>query len=616
MSTGNPVRKFFSMVWTGVDTLRKVLHLLVLLFIFSIFAGALSSSTPHVPASAALVINPSGRLVEQLAGDPFERAFGELMGNAEPQTLVQDIVDGLRFARDDARISAVILDLSGMPEGGLSKLKRIADAIDDFRESGKPVIARSDYYGQGSYYIASRADEIYMHPDGVMFVYGFGAYLNYFKDAIDKLRIDWNVFRVGTYKSAVEPFTRNDMSDDDRAALTDVLEQLWSLYTTDIEMARDLSPGTVDRLLDDLLPNLQAVDGNLAQLALENGFVDALWTREQIQSRIVEIAGTNGEDSDFPAAELPDYLAQMRLMKGDAAEGDNVAIVVAAGEILNGSQSPGLIGGDSTANLLHQAGKDESVKAVVLRVDSPGGSSFASEVILNEVQAIQAAGKPVVVSMSSVAASGGYWVSASADRIYATPYTITGSIGIFGMFPTFQRSMDYLGINTDGAGTTRWSGEFRPDLEMSEDAKALIQMTIENGYDRFISSVAANRDMSKAEVDAIAQGRIWTGADALENGLVDAIGDLDEAVAAAAELAGLAEGDYGRIEFEQELSPGEQFMLDMLSGSDWLGAGIRSFWRPAEAVERLSSLLQDSVIPLTRFNDPKGIYAHCFCEFF
>lgn len=616
MSTGNPFRKFFSLVWTGVDTVRKILHLLVLVFIFSIFAGAISSSTPHVPSSAALVINPSGRLVEQLAGDPFERAFGELMGNSEPQTLVQDIVDALHYASDDARISAVVLDLSGMPEGGLSKLKRIGDAIDDFKQSGKPVIARSDYYGQGSYYIASRADEIYMHPDGVMFVYGFGAYLNYFKDAIDKLRIDWNVFRVGTYKSAVEPYTRNDMSEDDRAALTDVLEQLWSLYTADIESARNLAPGTVDSLLDELLPNLEAVDGNLAQLALENGFVDALWTREQIQARIVEIAGSNGDDSDFPAADLYEYLQQMRLMKGDAAADDNVAIVVAAGEILNGSQSPGLIGGDSTANLLHQAGKDESVKAVVLRVDSPGGSSFASEVILNEVQAIQAAGKPVVVSMSSVAASGGYWVSASADRIYATPYTITGSIGIFGMFPTFQRSMEYLGVTTDGAGTTRWSGEFRPDLDMSDDARTLVQMTIDNGYDRFISSVAAHRDMSKTEVDAIAQGRIWTGGDAVANGLVDAIGDLDEAVVAAAELAGLAEDEYGRIEFEQKLSPGEQFMLDMLSSSDWLGAGVRAFWRPADSVERLSSLVEKTLTPLTRLNDPKGIYAHCFCDFF
>jgi protease-4 len=499
------------MLWSGADGIRKVLHLLVMLFVFSIIVSALSSTTPTVPGSAALVIRPVGRLVEQLAGDPFDRALAELMGDAEPQTLVKDIIDGLEYAKDDDRITAVVLDLSAMPGGGLSKLSRVGEAIDEFRESGKLVIAKADYYGQGSYYLASRADEIYMHPDGILLLSGFSAYLNYYKDAIDKLLIDWNVFRVGTYKSAVEPYTRNDMSGPDREALTSVIDQLWARYKTDIETARKLEQGTIDALLEDLVANVESTGGNLAQLALDFGFVDGLWTRDQIRQRLIEIAGENGDESEYPVAQLDDYLQQMRLLGGSSAAEDNIAIVIASGEILNGTQPPGVIGGDSTARLLRKARQDDSVKAVVLRVDSPGGSSFASEVIRNEVDALKAAGKPVVASMSSIAASGGYWVSMAADRIYATPYSITGSIGIFGMFPTFQRSLDALGISTDGVGSTPWAGQMRPDREMSDDAKAVFQLSVNEGYDQFITGVSENRGSTGSGLDWRRCDREWPG---------------------------------------------------------------------------------------------------------
>ena len=609
------IGKIFSLLWGAADGLRKVLHLPVLLFIFSIIINALSSSTPSVPGSAALVIRPVGRLVDQLAGDPFDRALAELMGDAEPQTLVQDIIDGLEFAADDDRITSVVLDLSAMPGGGLSKLKRIGDAIDRFQGSGKPVIAKADYFGQGSYYLASRADEIYMHPDGILLLYGFSAYLNYYKDALDKLRIDWNVFRVGTYKSAIEPYSRNDMSDPDRESLTDVLDQLWTQYKDDIETARQLEPGTIDAALEDLVATVESTDGDLGQIAMDLGFVDGLWTREQIQARLVEVAGENGDETDYPVAPLGDYLQQMRLLKGDRAAEDNVGIVVASGEILNGSQPPGTIGGDSTAQLLRKARKDDSVKAVVLRVDSPGGSSFASEVIRNEVDELRNAGKPVVVSMSSSAASGGYWISMSADRIFATPYTITGSIGIFGMFPTFQRSLDAIGIHTDGVGTTPWAGQLRPDREMSEEARTIFQLSINEGYDDFISGVAENREMNKEVVDSIAQGRIWTGSDALANGLVDEFGEIEDAVAAAAELAELDEGAYGEKTFERELDPGEQLLLDLMSGArDW-GMDFSSVGSTRPSLDYVANVVEDALSPLTRFNDPRGLYSHCFCVF-
>ena len=615
MSAGKALAKLFSLLWSGVDGLRKVLHLLLMLFIFSLIVSALSSTAPAVPGSAALVIRPVGRLVEQLAGDPFDRALAELMGDAEPQTVVQDVVDGLAFAKDDDRITSVVLDLSGMPGGGLSKLKRIGDAIDDFRSSGKTVIANADYYGQGGYYLASRADELYMHPDGALLIYGFGVYMNYYKDAIDKLRIDWNIFKVGTYKSAVEPFMRNDMSEADREALEFVVDQLWALYKSDVEAARELEPGTIDSILENVTSNMESVDGNFAALALESNLVDGLLTRAELQSRIVEVAGKNGDDSDYPSAELDDYLQQMRLLKGDDEGQQNVAVVVAAGEILNGSQPPGLIGGNSTSSLLRKVRKDDSVKAVVLRVDSPGGSTFASSVILDEVKAIQAAGIPVVVSMGSVAASGGYWVSMSADKIYASPYTITGSIGIFGMFPTFQRSLEALGITTDGFGTTPWAGQFRPDRALSEDAKALFQMSIENGYDQFITGVADGRELDKEFVDSIAQGRVWTGNDAIENGLVDELGNLEEAILAAAELAELEADDYGRKYFEQELEPGEQLLLDLMGGAKSWGLDFGRLGKPRPAIQHVADVLENTLAPLTKFNDPKGIYSHCFCEF-
>jgi protease-4 len=615
MSIRSSLSRLFRFLWSGVDGLRKILHLMVLLFIFSIIVSALASSSVVIPQSGALVIQPAGNIVEQLAGDPFDRALQELMGDGPPQTLMKDIVDGLEFAKDDERISAVVLDLSAMPGGGLSKLKRISSAIEDFKQSGKPVIATADYYGQGSYYLAAHADTVYMHPDGALVLSGFGSYRNFYKTAIDKLKIDWNIFRVGTYKSAVEPFMRDDMSVESEAALLAVLDQLWVQYMSDVEAARSLDSGVIQDVLENLIAHVEATNGDLAQLALEQGFVDGLVTRAELQQLIIDVAGKTEDDDSYTGTALGDYLPQMRMLQGDTVEEKNVAVIVAAGEILNGSQAPGLIGGDSTANLLKQARNDDAVSAVVFRVDSPGGSAFASELILNEVQALQEAGKPVVVSMSSLAASGGYWVSMAADSIFATPYTITGSIGIFGMFPTIERSLDTIGVSTDGIGTTPWAGELRPDREMSADTRTLFQMFINEGYDDFISGVAMHRGMEKEIVDSIAQGRIWTGSDALKNGLIDGIGDIDEAIVEAAQLADLESDSYGIKYFAQELGPGEQLALDLMSGAGKLGLDVGVFSRKRSSLERLADVVEAKLSPLVRFNDPKGIYAHCMCDF-
>lgn len=612
MNIRKSVVRLFSALWTGVDAVRKILHLLLLLIIFSVFVGALSSSGAMIQANSALVIRPVGTIVEQLEGDPYDRALAELLENAEAQTLVQDIVDGLKYAKDDDRITAVYLDLSAVPGGGLSKLQRIGVAIDDFRAADKIVIANADFYGQGSYYLASHADEIYMHPEGLLILRGFGIYQNYFRQAIDNLKIDWNVFRVGTHKSFTEPYTSNSMSEPVRESMTSLLDQLWSLYKQDIQSARELDENTIDALLGDLIENAKSQDGELAELAVELGFVDELLTRDEVRERIMDVVGADADNEHtYAATELGDYLSQMRLLKGDKKSDENVAIIIASGEIRNGTQPPGTIGGDSVARLLRKARNDDSVKAVVLRVDSPGGSTFASEIIRNAVDEIKAAGKPVVVSMSSLAASGGYWIAMTADRIYATPYTITGSIGVLGMFPTFQRSLDTIGITTDGIGTTPWAGQFRGDRELSDDAKALFQLLINKTYDKFISNVAVHRQMDKDAVDHIAQGQVWTGKEALENGLIDEIGNLDAAIAAAAELAELDE--YGEKYFEKEMSPGEQLLVDILGGAKHAGIDIDAFVMRQPAVERLARLVDKALQPLLQFNDPKGIYALCFC---
>jgi protease IV len=616
MSKRGALARFFGGIWAGLNGVRKILHLVLLLFIFSIVLGVLSASSPKLPDQAALVIRPYGELVEQLQGDPFDRALGELLGDAEPQVLVQDIVDGLEFAKSDDRIKVVLLDLDTFGGGGLSKLQRVGAAIDDFRESGKPVIAMADGYAQPSYYIASRADQVFMHPEGFLMFRGYGIYQNYFKEAIDKLKIDWNVFKVGTHKSAVEPFTRNDMSDEDRSSMTALLSQFWSQYSDDVEAARQIEDNALDDLLENYLQHLRRAGGSMAQAALDAGLVDELLTHEEVRDRVAGFAGSDPENVDhYNAAELGDYLEQMRLVRGDLARKDNVAIVVASGEIMDGTQPPGTIGGDSTAEVLRRARMDDSVRAVVLRVDSPGGSAFASEVIRNEVQALKEAGIPVVASMSSVAASGGYWISMAADQIYASPSTVTGSIGIFGMFPTFQRSLDSLGIHTDGIGSSKWAGELRLDRTMSDDAKALVQAMIEDGYDDFISKVAMHRNMGQADVDRVAQGQVWTGTDALDHGLIDELGGLEDAIVAAAELAELDADAYGLKYYEKVLTPAEQFTLQFLSSAASVGLDLKGLVNRPSSLERVAGAVAEALSPMLRFNDPKGMYAHCFCVF-
>ncbi len=616
MSRRSFLSRLFSALWAGVDGVRKVLHLLLLLMLFGVLFTALSRSTsPLMPNDAALLIQPAGALVEQLDGDPYERALAEILGDAPPQTLVQDVVDALAIAQDDDRIRVVHLELSSLGGASLSKLERIAAAIEAFRASGKPLIASADIYTQSAYYLAAHADEAYMNPEGILFLQGFGMFRNYFRDALETLRIDWNVFRVGTHKSFVEPYTRMDMSPEDRESRGHLIDQLWARYVADVDAARDVDAGTVDEFAQHLIPHTTAAGGDIAEAAVNAGLLDGLLDRVEVRELMKTYTGESRRDrTDYVAVGMPEYLVQARLLHGDNRRGDNVGIVVAVGNILDGSHSPGTIGGDSTAALLREALGDSSVKAVVLRVDSPGGSVFASEVIAQEIRALQQAGKPVVASMGSVAASGGYWISVAADKVIASPVTITGSIGVFGMFPTMQRSLGAIGVATDGIGSTPMSGQLRADREMSDEAKQLFQLIVNDTYDDFISGVAEQRQMDKSAVDRVAQGQVWTGSDALQHGLVDELGTFEDAIGAAAELAGLNAGDYGQVEFAPELSPTEEMVLNLLSLAGRAGLDPGALVNRPSLLELLADEVQDVLSIALRFNDPKGTYSHCFCE--
>jgi protease-4 len=596
-------------IWGGLDGLRKVLHLVLLLLIFGSLWGLFSRSIPLVPDKAALVIAPQGPLVEQFTGDPLERAVAEALRREPAETLLRDVVEAIESAADDRRISALYLDLGGLDGGGLPKLQEVADAVDQFRASGKPVIAYGDFYDQRQYFLAAHADEIYLDPQGLVYVDGYANYGLFVKDAVDKLAIDWNVFRVGEYKSAVETFTRNDMSPAEREESLVWLGTLWGTYKDGVAAARGFDADRLQVYADDAVEALKRADGSLAKMALDAELVTGLEGRFPVEERLAAITGKDDNGGTYVGVGHNAYLANVRSQHvlGRRAE-KRVSVIVAAGEILPGEQSPGTVGSDTLAWQLRDALEDDAVKAVVLRIDSPGGSVFASEVIRREIVSLKEAGKPVVASMSTLAASGGYYIAMDANRIVASPATLTGSIGIFAMFPTFQRTLEKLGVHSDGVGTTALSGEFRGDRPLGEASRAILQQSLEYEYRQFIGHVAKARSKTVEQVDAVAQGRVWAGAEAQDLGLVDELGGYQRAIEIAAELAGLGE-DYD-VDFpEARVGLGEALGLRIRVAV----AGLVAPLLPAAALplpQALSPLIAEAR-RLARLADPRMLYAYC-----
>ena len=605
------IGKLLHWIWSGLDGLRKVLHLVLLLLLFGSLWAVFSRSIPIVPQKAALVVAPQGPLVEQLSGDPFERLVAESLRQQPTETLLRDVVDAIDAAADDARISALYLDVGGLEGTGLAKLEEVARAIRKFRASGKPVIAYGDFYDQRQYYLAAQADEVYLDPQGIVYVDGFANYGLYFKDTIDKVAADWNIFRVGEYKSAVEPFTRNDMSPEEREASLVWLGTVWGTYKNAVAEARGIEPAALQAYADDAVEALRRAGGSLAQMALQAGLVTDLKGRFAVEERLAEVTGEDDNGGIYVGVDHGAYLANVRSQEALSRRSatDTVAVIVAQGEILPGEQPPGMIGSDTLAWQLREAREDENVKAVVLRIDSPGGSVFASEVIRREVVALREAGKPVVASMSSLAASGGYYIAMDADRIVASPATLTGSIGIFAMFPTFQRTLEKFGVHSDGVGTTALSGEFRPDRPLGEASRQILQQSIEYEYAQFVGHVAEGRDKAVEQVEAVAQGRVWAGADAVDLGLVDELGGYPRAIELAAELANL--GKDFRVDYpEASGGLGEIFGLRIRAAL----AGLVMPLLPKSALPQLPAGLAPVVAEaqrLTRLSDPRSLYVYC-----
>ncbi len=609
-------KSLFVGLWNAINFSRRlVFNIIFIAIIIAIIVGVSNSGADkaRVAKNSALVLDLTGNIVIQKTWvDPAELFLSQALGQRQenPEILLRDLIEVIDNAARDKRIKALILQLNRFGGGGLDKLKDVGEALAKFKESGKPIYAIGDYYGKSQYYLASYADNVYLHPMGGLLMEGYSRYGNYYAEALEKLKINFNVFKVGTFKSAVEPYTRNDMSDEAKLANLAWLNEIWRFFKEDVSSTRGFSETTFDETFSQLIPKFEAVDGDFGQYALSNGWVDGLRTRAEFRSEMIELLGEGEKDNTFNQISYNKYLKMVKPalpIPQDIRAGNKVAVIVAKGNIVDGEQDPGTIGGESTAKLLRKARLNNNVKAVVLQVDSGGGSAFASEVIRQEILEIKKAGKPVVASMSSVAASGGYWISASADKIYAEPTTITGSIGIFGLLPTFEDSLEYLGIHSDGVSTSELDG-IAVDRAMSDGYKSILQMSIERGYERFIGLVARERKMTLEQVDQIAQGRVWVGTQALEIGLVDELGGLPEAVEAAAELAQLE--SFEKIYIERELSEDELMWANLLQNASVMLEGLNLKTDPS-FVNQVVEKIDAQAGWLTQLNDPMHTYVIC-----
>ncbi len=599
----------FRSLWRLLNFTRLMLvNLLFLLVVLVIVFSVSQSETPSTPIEGALTLNLSGVLVEQRTQtEPTVQLLRQMdKGDEQPSEIVlSDLLWAIKSAGNDDRIKALVIKPQGLQGASLSKLQEVTAAIDAFKESGKPVIAMADYYSQGAYLLAAHADHVLLNQSGAVLIEGLGVYQTYFKSALEKLNITPHVFKVGTYKSFVEPYTRDEMSPESKEANQRWLDQLWQSYVTDVAEQREIEPDAVAPNKDHFLELLRKAGGNAASYALDNGLVDQLATRDEMTQAVIKEVG-EADDHGWKGVGLKEYLAAIPEQYPQSGK-DEVGLITASGAIMDGVQPAGTIGGDSLADLLAEARRDDQVKAVVLRVDSPGGSAFAAEQIRAELLALKQAGKPVVISMGSYAASGGYWISADADKIFASPTTLTGSIGVFGMFATIDKALSQYGVHTDGVGTTDFVG-VGLTRALPDHVGEAIQLSVEDTYQRFVGLVGKGRGLSPEEAEKAAEGRVWTGQDAKALGLVDEFGNLDDALKAAADLANLKSWQVTPIAPEE--SARDKFLRELFDSSAQALAPHLQSWLPTGLGKALLEMNR-TLDPLTRFNDPQGTYAFC-----
>ncbi|RDL26336.1 signal peptide peptidase SppA [Serratia fonticola] len=537
---GRIIAGIFRWTWRLLNFVRELILNLFLIFLILVGVGiylSLQGNSSAVTPHGALLVDLSGVVVDQPSVNNRVRQWGrELLGassNRLQENSLFDVVDTIRKAKEDKNITGMVLQLNDFAGADQPSLQYIGKALREFRDSGKPIFAIGDSYNQTQYYLASYANKIYLSPQGAVDLHGFATNNLYYKSLLEKLKVTTNIFRVGTYKSAVEPLIRDDMSPAAREADSRWVGGLWQNYLDTVAANRQLTPDQLFPGAADILSGLKATGGDTAQFALNSKLVDELASRTAIETQLVKTFGWDKQSNDFNAVSIYDYQPQP-----SPDQGGEIAVIFVNGAIMDGPQTPGSVGGDTTASQLRQARLDPKIKAVILRVNSPGGSVSASEVIRSELAAVRAAGKPVVVSMGGMAASGGYWVSTPADYIIASPSTLTGSIGIFGVINTYENTLDSVGVHTDGVATSPLA-DLAVTKALPPEFSQMMQLNIENGYKNFIDLVATARKMTPEQVDQIAQGHVWIGSDAKKNGLIDQLGDFDDAVKKAAELAKL-----------------------------------------------------------------------------
>ncbi|GAB2503803.1 signal peptide peptidase SppA [Lysobacter humi (ex Lee et al. 2017)] len=620
-----PIASFFVGLWDVMNFTRRLIvnvFFFGLLFLFGMLflAAILGGNARPLVDRTTLVIAPQGALVEQYTTDPMSRALNKALGGDGGELQLRDVLRALEAARTDRRIERVFLHVDDLQAGGMASLREVAEAIGRLRASGKQVIAYSEQMEQKQYLLASQANEVYLDPLGVMMLEGLGRYRQYFREGLqDKLGVDVHLFKVGTYKSAAEPYVLDAASPAAKEADLFWMNDVWQRYLGDVARARKLAPAQLSAQVNALPANVLAAQGDLARLALQQKLVDGLKTREQVWD-LLAARGAKDEDAEggFRQISLEDYIAHLDEGLAGVASGKHVAVIVAEGEITGGDQPPGRVGGDSTSALLREARENEDVAAVVLRVNSPGGEVFASEQIRREVEALKREGRPVVVSMGDVAASGGYWIAMNADRIYADPSTITGSIGIFGVIPTFDRALGKIGVHTDGVGTTPFAGAFDLTRPLDPQVGSVIQSVIEKGYRDFTGRVAQARGRSVAQIDAVAQGRVWSGAQAKAHGLVDAMGGLQAALDDAASRAKLGKrGDYRVRYIEKMPTPFERWFTGMVESRAG-GALLRESETARALIARVAPQAARDAAFLERVvrerrGAPVKAIAYCFC---
>ncbi|QFU74904.1 signal peptide peptidase SppA [Halioglobus maricola] len=608
MSKPSLLRRFFGGIWKTLTWIRlglaNVLFLAMLAVIYFVYFGG----TPEpLPQKAALLFNPVGSIVDQK--QPVDPLFA-LSGEQSPEdreVLLQDVIDSIEAAAGDPAINSMVMELGGLRGVGISRSGEIGTALEAFKATGKPVAAYADFYTQNQYLLASYADEIIAHPMGGVALEGFGSYHNYYLEALEKLAVNMHVFRRGKYKSAVEPYLRNDMSPPEKEVNRAWLDDLWGRYTAQVEERRELETGAVNAFINGMTDRMVAGNGDSASDALDAGLVDQLLARSAVNNWLAEMVGATDEDGYFESVGFEYYLSRKGPVSDDGEVEGRVAVITAQGNILPGEQPPGTIGSDSLAWLISDTVSSGDADAIVLRISSGGGSMFASEIIRERVLEARAKGIPVVVSMGAVAASGGYYIAANADEIWATPTTITGSIGVIAAFPTLEGTLAKLGIHTDGVGTTDLAGSLRLDRTPSPELKASVDAGVGYAYDSFLEVVAEGRSMSLEETREVAEGRVWSADAALANGLVDYLGSLDDAIASAAAIAEL--GVYEIEYVKPHLSPQELFW-QQLSERVELPAVISQSGTVA-ALQSLTRPVLQAVSEVYSLQDPRNMFYKC-----